>query len=619
MTKYYIPIAIGALLIAFWFSPNAQEIAAGVAIFLFGMIMLEDGFKLFSGGALERMLERATGSTLRAITFGILSTTVLQSSSLVSVITISFLSAGLISLIGGVGIIFGANIGTTTGAWLVAGLGLKVNIAAYAMPMIAVSIILVFQKSRSLRGIGYALGGLGFLFLGIHHMKEGFEAFKDQIDLLRFALPGLLGLVVYTLLGTTATVVMQSSHATMVLILTALAAGQITYENALALAIGANIGTTITAILGSLGANFQGKRLALAHLIFNVVTASVALIFLSPLRDAVDQISLFVGIGDQDFALKLAVFHTIFNVLGVALMLPLLTRLISFLERRILEPVPDVSQPRYLNDVVDAFPQTMESALRKEVRHLSENAMELILHGLNLHRHEIFDSDDIAKTVRASRAPFELDIDESYERRVKTLYSAIVEFTTRIGEKRVEPEINERIHVLRDVSGDTVKAVKSVKHLRKNILRFTVHQQGAVTELYDSLRTEIATILVEIRKMDLAEAEDRSALWLDQERAQIKLDAQSTTRRIDDLIRQRKLTSSAATSFLNDSGYAYAAMHDLLEAARGYFIERESSLAEVERLLTLDDEELDEEPAQVDALSAPEHDRERDETVTERS
>lgn len=618
MTKYYIPVAIGALLIAFWFSPNAQEIAAGVAIFLFGMIMLEDGFKLFSGGALERMLERATGSTLRAITFGILSTTVLQSSSLVSVITISFLSAGLISLIGGVGIIFGANIGTTTGAWLVAGLGLKVNIAAYAMPMIAVSIILVFQKSRSLRGIGYALGGLGFLFLGIHHMKEGFEAYKDQIDLLRFALPGLLGLVVYTLLGTTATVVMQSSHATMVLILTALSAGQITYENALALAIGANIGTTITAILGSLGANFQGKRLALAHLIFNVATAAVALIFLSPLRDAVDQISLFVGIGDQDFALKLAVFHTIFNVLGVALMLPLLTRLITFLERRIVEPVPDVSQPRYINSVVDAFPQTIETALRKEVRHLSENAMELILHGLNLHRHEIFDSDDIAKTVRASRAPFELDLDESYERRVKTLYSAIVEFTTRIGEKRVEPEINERIHVLRDVSGDTVKAVKSVKHLRKNIMRFTVRPQGAVTELYDSLRTEIAIILVEIRKMDLAEAEDRSALWLDQERAQIKLDAQSTTRRIDDLIRQRKLTSSAATSFLNDSGYAYAAMHDLLEAARGYFIERESSMAEVERLLTMDDEELEEEPTQVDTPLSSAHRRDGDETVTER-
>ncbi len=129
-------------------------------------------------------------------------------------------------------------------------------------------------------------------------MKEGFDAFKDQIDLTRFALSGLLGLFVYSLIGTAATVVMQSSHATMVLILTALAAGQISYENALALAIGANIGTTITAIIGSLGANFQGKRLALAHLIFNVATAAVALVFIAPLRDAVDWISAMVGIAD---------------------------------------------------------------------------------------------------------------------------------------------------------------------------------------------------------------------------------------------------------------------------------------------------------------------------------
>ena len=594
MKRYLVPVAIGALILAFWLSPDSQEIAAGVAIFLFGMLMLEDGFKLFSGGLLERMLQRATGSTLRAISFGIVSTTVLQSSSLVSVITISFLSAGLMSLMGGVGIIFGANIGTTTGAWLVAGLGLKVNIAAYAMPMIAVSIILVFQQAKYLRGIGYALGGLGFLFLGIHHMKEGFEAFRDQIDLLRFAVPGILGLIVYTLLGTSATVIMQSSHATMVLILTALAAGQITYENALALAIGANIGTTITAIIGSLSANFQGKRLALAHLIFNVITAAVALLFIAPLRDIVDQISAFVGIAPDDFALKLAVFHTIFNVLGVVLMLPLLTRLITFLERRIVEPTPDLSRPKYLNKAVDAFPQTIESALRKEVLHLYENVMELILHGLNLHRHEIFETDSVVETVKGSRTPSDLDIDESYERRVKTLYSAIVEFTTRVGEKRLAPEINEQVQALRDVSSHIVKAVKAVKHLRKNILRYTVRPEGVVTELYDNLRTEIARIIVEIRKLDLAEPEDRSALWLDQERAQIEEDARSTTRRIDALIRNGELTADAATSFLNDSGYAYEAMRSLIEAARSFYIERDSAMAEVERLLTLDEDELQE-------------------------
>jgi phosphate:Na+ symporter len=594
MTRYYVPVAIGALLLAFWFSPDAQEIAAGVAIFLFGMLMLEDGFKLFGGGALERVLERATGSTPRAITFGILSTTLLQSSSLVSVITISFLSAGLISLIGGVGIIFGANIGTTTGAWLVAGLGLKVNIAAYAMPMIALSIILVFQKSKALRGIGYALAGLGFLFLGIHHMKEGFDAFKDQIDLTRFALSGLIGLVVYSLVGTTATVIMQSSHATMVLILTALAAGQISYENALALAIGANIGTTITAIIGSLGANFQGKRLALAHLIFNVLTAMVALVLISPLRDAVDWLSAIVGIAPGDFAMKLAVFHTIFNVLGVALMLPLLRRLIAFLEHRIMEPLPDLSRPHFLNEAVDEFPQTLESALRKEVLHLYENAAELILHGLNLHREQIFSTDDIAGTVRKSRVLIELDIDAAYETRVKTLYSAIVEFTTRAGGKRLAPEITDRVYALREVASDIVQAVKSVKHLRKNVLRYTTRPEGAVTELYDSLRTEIARIAVEIRKLGLSAPEDRSALWLDQERVQVEEAARRTTDRVDELIRSGELSATAATSFLNDSGYAYSAMRDLIDVARSYYIERDSSMAEIERLLTLEDEELGE-------------------------
>lgn len=592
MKRFYLPVAVGSLLLAFWISPDAQVIAAGVAIFLFGMIMLEDGFKLFSGGALERVLERATASTPRALLLGIVSTTLLQSSSLVSIVTISFLSAGLISLIGGVGIIFGANIGTTTGAWLVAGLGLKVDIAAYAMPMIALSIVLVFQKSKPLRGIGYALAGLGFLFLGIHYMKEGFDTFKEQIDLTRFALSGLLGLFVYSLIGTAATVVMQSSHATMVLILTALAAGQVSYENALALAIGANIGTTITAIISSLGANFQGKRLALAHLIFNASTAIVALVFIVPLRGMVDLISEWVGIASTDYTMKLAVFHTIFNVLGVLLMLPLLSRLVTFLERRILEPVPDVSQPRYLNEAVDEFPQTLEIALRKEVLHLYENAAELVLHGLNLHRDQVYSTDDVARLVRQSRRPFDLDLNEGYERRVKTLYSGIVEFTSRAGDKRLDPEITDRIYTLRDVASNIVQAVKSIKHLRKNILRYTVRPQGAITELYNELRTQIARVAVEIRKLDLVAPEDRSTLWLDQERARIEEDVRSTARRVDALIRKGEMNAAAATSFMNDSSYAYSAMRDLIEAARGYYVERDSALAEVEGLLSLDEEEL---------------------------
>ena len=257
----------------------------------------------------------------------------MQSSSLVSVITISFLSAGLLTLAAGIGIIFGANLGTTTGAWLIAGFGLKVNIAAYAMPLLVFGVILVLQSSKALKGVGYILAGLGFLFLGIHYMKEGFETFKETINLADYAVAGYPGVLLFTAIGIFATVVMQSSHATLVLTITALAAGQITYENALALAIGANVGTTITAILGAMSANEAGKRLAGAHLVFNMVTGAIAIAFIYQLVDLVNWLSAMVGIADDDYTLKLAVFHTIFNLLGIVVMLPLLNRLVVWLEK----------------------------------------------------------------------------------------------------------------------------------------------------------------------------------------------------------------------------------------------------------------------------------------------
>ncbi len=247
LRKIILPTMLFILAYGFWISPDFKEISAGVAIFLFGMFSLEEGFRAFTGGTLEKILRKSTDRMWKSLSFGFTAATVMQSSSLVSVITISFLSAGLIGLVEGMGIIFGANVGTTTGAWLIAGFGLKVKISAYAMPMLVFGVVMIFQKSKSLKGFGYILAGLGFLFLGIHHMKEGFEAFQNQISLTDYAMEGFAGVLVFTLIGIVATIIMQSSHATLVLIITALSVQQVTYDNALALAIGANVGTTITA------------------------------------------------------------------------------------------------------------------------------------------------------------------------------------------------------------------------------------------------------------------------------------------------------------------------------------------------------------------------------------
>ena len=314
---------LAALAVLLYLYANFKTIAAGIAILLFGMVLLEEGFRAFTKGPLQNILKKATDKLYKSITAGAFVTAIIQSSSLVSVIAISFISAGLISLSGGIGLIFGANIGTTATAWLVAGFGLKIKISALALPMLIFGIIFSFQKKPSLKGIGNVLAGLGFFFLGIHYMKEGFDVFKDYVDLSQYAVSGFLGVIIYTGLGIIITTILQSSSATLALILTALSAGQIEYENALALAIGANVGTTITAVLGSLGSNVAGRRLAGAHFIFNVVTGIVALALIYPLANLVNTISEAIHIGATDYTLKLALFHTIFNILGVLIMIPI--------------------------------------------------------------------------------------------------------------------------------------------------------------------------------------------------------------------------------------------------------------------------------------------------------
>ena len=320
MHKALLLIVIPLLSYGFWLSDEFKGIAAGISIFLFGMLSLEQGFKAFTGGVLERILQKTTDTTWKSFGFGFISATLMQSSGLVSVITISFLSAGLLDLVAGIGIIFGSNLGTTTGAWLIAGLGLKVNIATYAMPLLVFGVLCIFQSGKQLKGIGYILTGLGFLLLGIHYMKESFEHFENTINLANYAMPGIKGLLIYTAIGIIATVIMQSSHATMLLTITAVSVHQITYDNALALVIGANIGTTVTAIIASFGANIQGKRLAGSHLLINLFTGIFVLLFIKQFSIAVDIISADLGIAVSDNAMKLATFHSLFNLAGIIIL-----------------------------------------------------------------------------------------------------------------------------------------------------------------------------------------------------------------------------------------------------------------------------------------------------------
>ena len=591
LRKALLPSILLVLAYGFWVSPDFKVISAGVAIFLFGMLSLEQGFQTFTGGTLERILQRATSSRLKSLGFGVITTTLMQSSSLVSVITISFLSAGLISLAAGIGIIFGANLGTTTGAWLIAGFGLKVKISAYAMPMLVFGVVLIFQSSKKLKGIGYILAGLGFLFLGIHYMKEGFEAFKNAIDLTRFAVGGYRGLFLFAGIGVVATVIMQSSHATLVLIITALATGQITYENALALAIGANVGTTITAILGSLSSNESGKRLAAAHLLFNVVTGIIAIAMIHQLVDLVDWLARGLGIAPDDHTLKLALFHTIFNLIGIVVMLPFVDPLVRFLQRIIPERRPEVDRPRYLTSASAEYPDTAVEAVRRETLRVYEAAIRIIIDALGLKSADIFSNDDLEKVVAARRSVSEYDIDAEYEKHIKPLYSAIIAFISETAFSRRDEE-NSILAWLRDANREIVEAVKDTKHLQKNLLRYLASDNDAIRDAYNEIRVSIAATIRELEALR-QEGDDSviDALALDAVKLSVDQSQARISRLLTELIGRHEITPEMGSSLLNDSNYAYNVSINLVRAAEKLFASEDQTLARAARTVLLDKDE----------------------------
>jgi len=592
MHKVLLLIVVPLLSYGFWLSDAFKGIAAGVSIFLFGMLSLEQGFKAFTGGVLERILQKTTDTAWKSFGFGFLSAALMQSSGLVSVITISFLSAGLLDLVAGIGIIFGSNLGTTTGAWLIAGLGLKVNIATYAMPLLVFGVLCVFQSGKQLKGIGYILTGLGFLLLGIHYMKESFEAFENTINLAEYAMPGVKGLLVYTAVGIIATIIMQSSHATMLLTITAVSVHQITYDNALALVIGANIGTTVTAIIASFGANIQGKRLAGSHLFINLFTGIFVLFFIKQFGIAVDIISANLGIAVSDNAMKLATFHSLFNLAGIVLFFPFINQQILLLERIFIEKRPAIFKPKYLDSSAMDFPETVVESVRLESIHLYENAIHIILRTFGLRKSDLQKNDSLKPLIERNNHPIEYDIDASYEKRIKGIYSAIIAFISRAG-FTWEMAQSSKLSWLREANKHIVEAIKDTKHLQKNWTRFRTSNNQATINEYNKIAYQIVFHIQQIENFrHEIESNELPLLSLDTLKATIKNDDMQMNRAIETLIREQKITPETGSSLINDAAYMRNIKKNLLKAAETLFLHSNTGNARAEQQLTLNETEI---------------------------
>lgn len=552
---------------------DSKYIVAGVALFLVGMNFMEDGFKLFGDGLLEKLISKSTNTIPKSVVFGVISTALLQSSSLIAIIVISFLSAKIISLAGALGVVFGSALGTTVTTWIVSTLGVKVDIAAFALPIIIFGVIFRFYKQKNIQGVGNILLGLGFVFLGISYMKDGFEELKHGIDLAQFSVDGYGGVLIYTLIGLVATVIIQSSSATLALTITALSTGQIMYLNAMAIAAGANIGSATTAALGAIVSNANSKRMAVGLFIFKGTVSIVTLICIYYLYDLVDYISNFFGVAHDDWAIKLAIFHTLYNLTGLVIFSFFIPRLVIFLKKLFVENVGAyVSKPRYLDTEVIAVPIVALKATRKETIHLYDNASEVLSHAIMLHRHRYLGKANIDIIVRESTDIIELNIDEFYHTRIKSLYSDIISYSTYFI-NGLKSDKKAYLYDLRTACRDIAEAVKNTKELQENISKYLISDNEYIKEEYNFIREAIAKTINTINEMKNSKDEldvlSKSELLKDYLKS---LDVIATGR-IDILIREKQIDKKMATTLLNDSAHAHTIMDKLINVAKILWIE----------------------------------------------
>lgn len=332
----------------------------GLGIFLLGMTVMTDGLKALAHDRLRNLLARSTHSPLSGAVTGMLTTSLVQSSSATTVAAVGFVGAGLLTFSEALGIIFGANIGSTITGWLVALLGFKIKLGETALPLILLGVLLHLFGRGKAKAAGFGVAGFGLIFVGIATLQEGMAAFSDIVTPESFPGDTIFGRLLLVLLGAAITVVTQASSAGMAMAITAVHAGNISLPQAAAMAIGMDIGTTVTALLATIGGKTQARRTGLAHVIYNLLTGMGAFVLLPVYIWSVGRFAPQVEQNESEVAL--VAFHTLFNVLGVIAVLPFTRQFASFIERL----VPERGNPltTHLDPQLQAFPDLAIGAVR---------------------------------------------------------------------------------------------------------------------------------------------------------------------------------------------------------------------------------------------------------------
>jgi phosphate:Na+ symporter len=536
---------------------SAKEIIAGIAIFLVGMFFMEDGFKLFSGGFLEKILEKFTNSMPKAILNGFSISSIVQSSSLTSVILISFLTTSLIALQSAIYVVLGSSLGSSTTAWLIALFGLKIKISHYAMPILAFGIFFRFSKNLKQKGFGNILLGLGFIFLGISYMVVGFDELKQSVDLSIYSNENLSTMILFFIIGAIMTFVVQSSSASITLTLVALASGQILYLNAIALVLGGKIGSSTTTILGSLSSNANGKRLALAQFILNLIAVIFGILFLFPILGFIDILAQYFSIKDD--AIKLTIFITIFNLSAVLLIIPFLNKIIKKLETLFTPKIKLWSKLEYLDANSLESSKSILAGLKKENIVLFEKFLKATKHLLQISNEDIFGNKK-DKKIKSSRNN---KIDKIYKDRLKTLHNEILDYLS-FANANINSADLKSIDSQKNTTKKIYSYLKEIRKISKDIEESS-SQNSHIKDEYKYLREIFFICLKEIENISSNNFDDIDKIFKAKTLKQ-KLNSLDnlTNQRVEKLIHETKIDAKQSTKLIKDSSFAMIILQEII-------------------------------------------------------
>ena len=484
------------------------RLIGSLGLFLYGMKIMSEGLQKFAGDSLRRILTAMTTNRVTGVLTGVLITALIQSSSATTVMVVSFVNAGLLTLTQSISVIMGANIGTTVTAWLISALGFKVDIAAFSLPLLAFGIPLLFSGKSSRKSVGEFIFGFSFLFMGLQALKANAPDLGANPEMLAFvqnyADMGFFSIILFLFIGAILTMIVQASAATMAITLIMCANGWIDYQLGVALVLGENIGTTITANLAALTGNTQARRAALAHLAFNIFGVIWVLILFYPFTNAVSWfVTNVMRISDPSVAVsfKLAAFHTAFNISNTFVMIwfvGLIEKTVCFL----IKGKKDEDEEYRLRYITGGMLSTAELSIlqaRKEITLFAERTGRM----LDMVKALFYEKNEDAFLKTYSRV-------EKYESISDRMEIEIANYLTCVAEGRLSSEGKEEIRIMLRAVSEIESIADSCNNMARSIKRrnefksiFTDEQNHNVDQMLALTEKALHRMIEILKKSEL--------------------------------------------------------------------------------------------------------------------